>query len=145
MIAWNTIHVNCIQLQGQPYALKIKICLIIVVLKNQFDFAGNLTDLDLDSFFDSNDTNDGIEKILKDFELEFGKDDGTSERVFNTLLCVYGIVIFFGIIGNMIILYAILSKRNMRTPRNYFIVNLAISDLLLCSMTMPLTLWEVLR
>ena len=45
----------------------------------------------------------------------------------------------------MIILYAILSKRNMRTPRNYFIVNLAISDLLLCSMTMPLTLWEVLR
>ena len=112
---------------------------------NLFDFDGNLTDLDLGSFFDSNNTNEGIEKILKDFENEFGKDDGTSEKVFNTLICVYGIVIFFGIIGNVIILYAILSKRNMRTPRNYFIVNLAISDLLLCSMTMPLTLWEVLR
>ena len=112
---------------------------------NLFEFSGNLTDLDFGSFFDSNDTNEGIEKILKDFENEFGKDEGTSEKVFNTLLCVYGIVIFFGIIGNMIILYAILSKRNMRTPRNYFIVNLAISDLLLCSMTMPLTLWEVLR
>ena len=112
---------------------------------NLFEFSGNLTDLDLGSFFDTNDTNEGIEKILKDFENEFGKDDGTSEKVYNTLICVYGIVIFFGIIGNVIILYAILSKRNMRTPRNYFIVNLAISDLLLCSMTMPLTLWEVLR
>ncbi len=40
---------------------------------NLFDFSGNLTDLDLGSFFDTNDTNEGIEKILKDFENEFGK------------------------------------------------------------------------
>lgn len=32
----------------------------------------------------------------------------------------------------------------MRTPRNMFIVNLAVSDLLLCTITMPLTLMEIL-
>lgn len=32
----------------------------------------------------------------------------------------------------------------MQTPRNMFIVNLAISDLLLCTVTMPLTLMEIL-
>jgi hypothetical protein len=100
---------------------------------------------DLSPFFNSNDTNNGIEKILEEFQKDFSSDEDTSERVFTSLICVYGIVIFFGLIGNMVILYAILSNRKMRTPRNYFIVNLALSDLLLCSMTMPLTLWEVLR
>jgi len=100
---------------------------------------------DLSSFFTSNDTNEGIEKILDDFQKNFGSDEDTSEKVFTSLICVYGIVIFFGLIGNFVILYAILSNKKMRTARNYFIVNLAISDLLLCSMTMPLTLWEVLR
>ena len=47
--------------------------------------------------------------------------------------------------GNLVILYAILSKRGMRTARNYFILCLAVSDLLLCVLTMPLTLWELLR
>lgn len=32
----------------------------------------------------------------------------------------------------------------MRTPRNMFIVNLAVADLLLCTVTMPLTLMEIL-
>ena len=41
--------------------------------------------------------------------------------------------------------YAILSKSIMRTARNYFIVSLAVSDLVLCSVTMPLTLWDILR
>lgn len=35
-------------------------------------------------------------------------------------------------------------KPAMRTARNIFIVNLAVSDLLLCVVTMPLTLVEIL-
>jgi len=99
----------------------------------------------LKEFFDSDETNDGIEKLLEDFQKDFGTDEATSDKVFMGLISVYGIAILFGIMGNMVILYAILSNKKMRTPRNFFIVNLAISDLLLCSMTMPLTLWEVLR
>jgi hypothetical protein len=50
-----------------------------------------------------------------------------------------------GVGGNFIILYGILSKTVMRTARNYFIVILALSDLVLCVVTMPLTLWDILR
>lgn len=39
---------------------------------------------------------------------------------------------------------AVIRKPAMRTARNIFIVNLAVSDLLLCVITMPLTLVEIL-
>lgn len=39
---------------------------------------------------------------------------------------------------------SVVRKPAMRTPRNMFIVNLAVSDLLLCTVTMPLTLMEIL-
>ena len=68
-----------------------------------------------------------------------------SQITFYLLSILYGIVIFIGVVGNFVILYAILSKGAMRTARNYFIVILALSDLMLCIMTMPLTLWIVLR
>ena len=48
-----------------------------------------------------------------------------------------------GFLGNMLILWAVLGRESMRTARNVFIVTLAISDLMLCLFTMPLTLWEV--
>ena len=84
--------------------------------------------------------------MLKDFTNDFeGDGDKVSPLVFYLLAIVYGIVILIGVTGNCIILYAILSKEAMRTARNYFIVTLALSDLLLCLMTMPLTLWDGLR
>lgn len=39
---------------------------------------------------------------------------------------------------------AVIRKPAMRTPRNLFIVNLAVSDLLLCTVVMPLTLIEII-
>lgn len=39
---------------------------------------------------------------------------------------------------------SVVRKPAMRTPRNLFIVNLAVADLLLCTVTMPLTLMEIL-
>ena len=59
--------------------------------------------------------------------------------------CCTWVIATLGLVGNIVILYAILSKKGMRTARNYFILCLAFSDLLLCAFTMPLTLWEVLR
>ncbi len=38
-----------------------------------------------------------------------------------------------------------MSKTKMRTARNIFIVTLSSSDLVLCLVAMPLTLWDVLR
>lgn len=102
-------------------------------------------DLDLDSLFEGNNTDDGLGKILDTFTKEFGQGEEVSHAVFYTLVIVYGVVITLGLVGNIVILYAILSKKGMRTARNYFILCLAFSDLLLCAFTMPLTLWEVLR
>ena len=39
---------------------------------------------------------------------------------------------------------AVVRNPSMRTARNVFIVNLAVSDLMLCLITMPLTLVEIL-
>ena len=64
--------------------------------------------------------------------------------VHNTLIVLYSLVIILGIIGNAAILLAFLANKVMLTTRNIFIANLAISDILLCSFTMPLTLVDLL-
>ena len=104
----------------------------------------------IDSILESNDTNAGLEQNINDifnsFKEGFGDtDDDISKEVWWTLVIIYGVVITLGLVGNLVVLYAILSKRGMRTARNYFILCLAFSDLLLCAFSMPLTLWEVLR
>jgi len=42
------------------------------------------------------------------------------------------------------VLYVVARVPSMRTARNVFVVNLAVSDLMLCLITMPLTLIEIL-
>jgi hypothetical protein len=59
------------------------------------------------------------------------------------LIFAYGLFFSFGTIGNCLAVTAVIRKASMRTPRNMFIINLAVSDLLLCVITMPLTLMEI--
>ncbi|KAM6441473.1 melanopsin-like [Liasis olivaceus] len=42
-----------------------------------------------------------------------------------------------GIIGNLLVLYAFYSNKRLRTPPNYFIMNLAASDFLMCATQAP--------
>ena len=53
-------------------------------------------------------------------------------------------MIIVGATGNLLVILVVVRNRAMRTPRNVYIVNLAISDLMLCLITMPLTLVEIL-
>ncbi|RNA39387.1 prolactin-releasing peptide receptor-like [Brachionus plicatilis] len=55
---------------------------------------------------------------------------------------IFGLIFVFGIISNSLIIYSFYSSKNLRTFRNIFIVNLAISDILLCSICGPLTLFR---
>ena len=64
--------------------------------------------------------------------------------VHNSLIVLYSLVIILGIVGNIAILVAFFTNKVMLTTRNIFIANLAISDILLCSFTMPLTLVDLL-
>lgn len=66
-----------------------------------------------------------------------------SSDVLLTLLIGYILLIALGAIGNGLVCMAVYRKPNMRTPRNLFILNLAISDLTLCLITMPFTLIEI--
>ncbi|XP_063228406.1 neuropeptide F receptor-like [Bacillus rossius redtenbacheri] len=67
-------------------------------------------------------------------------DDGA----FYSLIFIYSAMIVVGAAGNSLVVCAVVRKPAMRTARNMFIVNLAVSDLLLCLITMPLTLMEIL-
>jgi len=48
-------------------------------------------------------------------------------------------VIAIGFFGNLLVVTASIQQKALRTPRNAFIINLAVSDILLCLVTMPLS------
>ncbi|CAH8833250.1 unnamed protein product [Trichobilharzia szidati] len=60
------------------------------------------------------------------------------------LICIYTLMILFGSCGSLFVVYIVIRKPKMRTPRNLFIVNLAISDLILCLFTQPFNLLRIL-
>ncbi|XP_022918568.1 neuropeptide F receptor [Onthophagus taurus] len=79
-----------------------------------------------------------------DLVSKYMNNRAVGEPAFAVLIILYSILILIGALGNMLVIVSVIRKPSMRTPRNMFIVNLAISDLLLCTVTMPLTLMEVL-
>ncbi|XP_064466082.1 neuropeptide F receptor-like isoform X1 [Ornithodoros turicata] len=66
-----------------------------------------------------------------------------SEEALAGLLVAYAVLILTGATGNGLVCVAVARKPQMRTARNVFIINLAISDLILCLFTMPFSLVEI--
>lgn len=50
---------------------------------------------------------------------------------------VLGALIVFGIVGNILVILSVVCHRHLRTVTHYFIVNLAVADLLLSSTVLP--------
>ncbi|XP_060928143.1 adrenoceptor alpha 1Aa [Limanda limanda] len=62
-----------------------------------------------------------------------------------TLGLILGVFIVFGIVGNILVILSVVCHRHLRTVTHYFIVNLAVADLLLSSTVLPFSaLFEIL-
>ena len=60
------------------------------------------------------------------------------------LITLFALLIAFGAFGNSLVCFVVVRNPAMRTPRNIFIINLAISDLTFCLFTQPFNLLKVL-
>lgn len=60
------------------------------------------------------------------------------------IIAAYALVISLGVFGNLMTIVAILRNKQMRNVRNFFILNLALSDFFICTVTAPITLYTVL-
>lgn len=61
------------------------------------------------------------------------------------LTFVYILMICIGFTGNILVIIVVICNRTMRaSPRNLFIFNLAVSDLILCIVTQPLNIYRIL-
>uniref|UniRef100_A0A665WAJ6 Neuropeptide Y receptor type 2 n=1 Tax=Echeneis naucrates TaxID=173247 RepID=A0A665WAJ6_ECHNA len=56
------------------------------------------------------------------------------------LILAYSIIILFGVIGNSLVIYVVYKFKNLHTVTNFFIVNLAVADLLVNTLCLPFTL-----
>lgn len=60
------------------------------------------------------------------------------------LILAYSTIILFGVIGNSLVIYVVYKFKNLRTVTNFFIVNLAVADLLVNTLCLPFTLVNTL-
>ena len=79
-----------------------------------------------------------------DFISKFERNRKVDGLALLGIILVYSLLILVGATGNTIVVVAVIRNAAMRTARNVFIINLAISDLILCLATTPLTLVELL-
>lgn len=67
-------------------------------------------------------------------------EDVTSNLVVQIVFCLFYVNIFvLGIFGNVLVCFVVARNRHMHTVTNFFITNLALSDVLLCVLAVPFT------
>ncbi|NXC66429.1 NMUR2 protein, partial [Anhinga anhinga] len=64
-------------------------------------------------------------------------------HLFLPMALVYTLIFIVGVVGNFLVCLVILKHRNMKTPTNYYLFSLAISDLLVLLFGMPLEVYEM--
>lgn len=88
------------------------------------------------------------ENYQKAFEEHIEKNSSNSTWLNCTLVgltFVYILMICVGFTGNILVIIVVICNRTMRaSPRNLFIFNLAISDLILCVVTQPLNIYRII-
>ncbi|XP_052771088.1 neuropeptide F receptor-like [Mya arenaria] len=96
------------------------------------DYSINMSNIDFDGY-------ELLSMLAKETERKY---DETAQTA---IIIVFSMLILFGSVGNGLVCYVVFRNAHMRTPRNIFIINLAISDLTLCLFTQPLNLYRLLN
>nr|ANO39141.1 NPYR-6 [Schmidtea mediterranea] len=116
-------------------------------MKNDCDIFPGVNYKDLQSYFSrcipAYITNRDIFDAVFD-EMRVQSQLHLSNSVLGILIAIYVTLMLFGACGSTLVIYAVVHGRSMRSPRNIFIVNLAISDLILCVLTEPFNLIRLL-
>ena len=87
---------------------------------------------------------DGVENGSSNGYMLHGNKTTRSSNVTLTAFKVIGltIIILIGMVGNFLVCISVLKFRNLRIVANYFIVSLAVADLAVSSVVMPLALYQ---
>ncbi|CAD5209939.1 unnamed protein product [Bursaphelenchus okinawaensis] len=56
---------------------------------------------------------------------------------------IYGLILLLGFVGNLCTCIVIATNKSMHNPTNYYLFNLAVSDLLMLILGLPMELWGV--
>ncbi|XP_030644109.1 neuropeptide Y receptor type 2 [Chanos chanos] len=76
----------------------------------------------------------------------FGLEDSTKlVGVQVILILAYSAIILLGMTGNSLVIYVVYKFKTLRTVTNFFIVNLAVADLLVNTLCLPFTLMYTLH
>ncbi|XP_024597645.1 neuromedin-U receptor 2 [Neophocaena asiaeorientalis asiaeorientalis] len=66
-------------------------------------------------------------------------------HLFLSVSVVYTLIFVVGVAGNLLVCLVILRHQTMKTPTNYYLFSLAVSDLLVLLLGMPLEVYEMWR
>lgn len=66
--------------------------------------------------------------------------NGTTSSLSYILIVIYIIIFIAAVVGNLLVIFTLVHNKRMRTVTNVFLLNLAVSDLLLAVFCMPFTL-----
>lgn len=66
-------------------------------------------------------------------------------HLFLPVSVVYTLIFVVGVVGNLLVCLVILRHQTMKTPTNYYLFSLAVSDLLVLLLGMPLEVYEMWR
>ncbi|XP_053556810.1 neuropeptide Y receptor type 2 [Bombina bombina] len=82
----------------------------------------------------------GLTTLLNDVQKPELNDITKLVGVQVILIIAYSSIILLGFVGNSLVIYVVIKFKTMRTVTNYFIVNLAVSDLMVNTLCLPFTL-----
>ena len=99
--------------------------------------AENITS-DMSQLNDTQTTNDSLATI-GNITLYYPENIINATSVQVLFYMIYSIIFLLGITGNCLVIYAVFRNKAMQTVTNYFILNLALSDILLCVLCVPFT------